>query len=83
MRTIMAVALGVLTSAAVLVGQTAGDTLARQSLGEGGPEAHVALAKTAAGDSYQNLFNFLCTVPAPRGGGSRGGPRAGGPPGPP
>ena len=46
------------------------------------PDAHVARAKTAAGDAYQNLFNFLCTVPAPRGGGP--GPRRGGPPpGPP
>jgi len=49
------------------------------------PDAHVALAKTAAGDAYQNLFNFLCAVPAPRGGAAQGGgPRAGGrPPGPP
>jgi len=80
----MTIALGVLTSAAVLVGQTAGDTLARQNLGEGGPDAHMALAKAAAGETYQNLFNFLCTVPAPRSGGPRGGARAGGPPpGPP
>lgn len=32
------------------------------------PDAHVARAKTAAGDTYQNLFNFLCAVPAARGG---------------
>ena len=58
----------VLMSAAVLVGQTP-DT----------PDAHVALAKAAAGDAYQNLFNFLCTVPTPRGGGQGRG-RAAGPP---
>jgi metallo-beta-lactamase class B len=69
-----------LMSPVVLARQNAGDT----------PEAHVALAKTAAGDTYQNLFNFLCAVPTPRGGepGSggpgRGGRRGGGPPpGPP
>ena len=33
------------------------------------PEAHVAIAKTAAGEDYQNLFNFLCAAPAQRGGG--------------
>jgi metallo-beta-lactamase class B len=32
------------------------------------PEAHVARAKTAAGNDYQNLFNFLCATPTPRGG---------------
>ncbi len=32
--------------------------------------ADVALARAAAGDAYQNLFNFLCTVPTPRGGGA-------------
>ncbi len=48
------------------------------------PEAHVARAKTAAGTEYQNLFNFLCAVPTPRGGGPRGGgARVGGPPAPP
>ena len=66
----MKIALGMLMGVAMLAAQNAGDT----------PEAHVALAKTAAGDTYQNLFNFLCTVPAPRGGGARpGGARAGGP----
>ena len=34
------------------------------------PEAHVAIAKTAAGEDYQNLFNFLCAAPAQRGGAS-------------
>jgi len=32
------------------------------------PEAHVARAKAAAGNDYQNLFNFLCATPTPRGG---------------
>jgi metallo-beta-lactamase class B len=36
------------------------------------PEAHVALAKTAAGEDYQNLFNFMCAAPGQRGG-NRGG----------
>ena len=75
MKSALSMALGALLSAALLTGQTAKDS----------PDVHVALAKTAAGDTYQNLLNFLCTVPAPRGGGPRGvGPRAGGaPPGPP
>jgi metallo-beta-lactamase class B len=49
------------------------------------PDAHVARAKTAAADTYQNLFNFLCTVPAARGSGARGGSPATGvrAPGPP
>jgi metallo-beta-lactamase class B len=73
-------ALGV---APLQAGQGAGDTRPRTDAAAGQtPDAHVALAKTAAGDSYQNLFNFLCAVPAPRGGGPQGGaPRAGGPPG--
>src|SRR5262249_41854015 len=59
-------------------------TLAAQTPGDTPPEAHVAVAKTAAGEEYQNLFNFLCAVPGPRGGGGRGGgQRQGPPPGPP
>ena len=54
---------------------------ARQSAGDA-PEAHVARAKTAAGDTYQNLFGFLCAVPAARGGGAGGGARRGGGPAP-
>ena len=30
------------------------------------PAMHIARAKTAAGNDYQNLFNFLCSVPSPR-----------------
>jgi metallo-beta-lactamase class B len=43
------------------------------------PEAHVAAAKAAAGEDYQNLFNFVCPAPAaPRGAGAGGGGRGGG-----
>jgi len=56
-------ALGLLLAASMLAAQNANDI----------PEAHVALAKTAAGEDYQNLFNFLCGVPGPRGGGGGGG----------
>ena len=72
----MKIALGLLMAVSMVVsivgGQNANDT----------PEAHVAIAKTAAGDDYSNLFNFLCTVPAARGGGP-GGPVGGQRPGPP
>src|SRR5262245_7673951 len=54
----MKIALGLLLSVSMLAAQNANDT----------PEAHVAVAKTAAGADYQNLFNFLCAVPGPRGG---------------
>ena len=84
MRTITTIALGVLMSAAPLAVQNAGDT----------PDAHVARAKTAAANDFQNLFNFLCAMPGPasaqatagrpRGGGPGNSPRRGGPPpGPP
>jgi len=54
----MKIALGLLT-ASMLLAQNATDT----------PEAHVAIAQTAAGEDYQNLFNFMCAAPAQRGGG--------------
>jgi metallo-beta-lactamase class B len=71
------IALVVLMSAATLGGQNADS-----------PEAHVARAKTAAANDYQNLFNFLCAVPGPserssptvRSGGPQRGGRAPGPP---
>ena len=44
------------------------------------PEAHVAIAKAAAGEDYQNLFNFLCAAPAQRGGRGGGGGAAAGAP---
>ena len=73
----MKIALGLLIAVSMVVsmvgGQNASDT----------PEAHVAIAKTAAGDDYQNLFNFLCTVPGPRRGGAGGTPGGGQRQGPP
>src|SRR5262247_3927934 len=79
----MKIALGLLLATSMLAAQNATDT----------PEAHVAVAKTAAGEDYQNLFNFLCAAPGPRGGGAGagagaqrgqgGGQRRGAPQGPP
>jgi metallo-beta-lactamase class B len=76
----MKIALGLLIGAALLAAQHAADT----------PDAHVERARIAAGDDYRNLFEFLCAVPAPPGGGRqagaargtgpRGGGRAAGPP---
>ena len=69
-------------SALTLLAQNANDT----------PEAHVAAAKAAAGDDFQNLFEFQCNGPGPRkaqaaaaapagrGGARGGGGRAPGPP---
>ena len=57
------------------------------------PDAHVAAAKAAAGDDFQNLFNFQCYGPGPGGqrtppgatptaqagrGGGKGAPKGGG-----
>ena len=69
----MKIALGLLMAVSMLAVQSARDT----------PEAHVAVAKTAAGDDYQNLFTFLCTVPGARGGGPGGAPGAAAGPGTP
>ncbi len=64
------VVLAVLMGSALAARQGALDT----------PDAHVALARAAAGDRYQNLFTFLCAVPTPRAGGpATGAPRGGGP----
>jgi len=69
MKSVTTIAIATLLSVPLIAGQGA-DTA----------DAHVARAKTAAADTYQNLFNFLCAVPAARGGGPQGGtPRAGGP----
>ena len=63
----MKIALGMLLAVSMLVAQNADS-----------PEAHVAIAKTAAGEDYQNLFNFLCAAPAaPRGGGGGAGAQRG------
>lgn len=76
MRTLPTVALVVVMGAAILAGQNP-DT----------PDAHVARAKTAAGNDYQNLFNFLCAPPRPAPGpglspgrSTGAGPRRGGGP---
>ncbi len=55
------VSLALLLAAATLPAQTASDTR----------DAHIAAAKAAAGDDFQNLFNFQCYGPGP--GGARGG----------
>ncbi|PWU00131.1 MAG: hypothetical protein C5B51_25670, partial [Terriglobia bacterium] len=71
----MHVALGLLLAVSTLAAQ---DT----------PEAHIAAAKTAAGEDFQSLFQFQCYGPGPgglRGGQAPGTPRASAPrqPGPP
>src|ERR1039458_7093573 len=55
----MRITLGLLLAVSILTAQNAGDT----------PDAHIAAAKAAAGDDFQNLFNFQCYGPGP------GGPR--------
>lgn len=68
----MRIALGLLVAAGVLAAQDSA-------------ESHIAAAKAAAGDDFQNLLQFQCYGPGPGGnrggtGGPRGGaPRAGGP----
>lgn len=54
----MRIAFGMLLTLCVLAAQTS-DT----------PDAHIAAAKAAAGEDFQNLFNFQCYGPGP------GGPR--------
>jgi metallo-beta-lactamase class B len=80
----MKIALGLLLAVSTLAAQNANDTA----------DAHIAAAKTAAGDDFQNLFNFQCNGPGPggnrggggggavagRGGAPRGGQRQAGPP---
>ena len=66
----MKIALGLLMALSMGVsmpgGQNANDT----------PDAHVAIARTAAGDDYRTLFNFLCAVPGPPAAAPRGAPGA-------
>jgi metallo-beta-lactamase class B len=80
----MRIALGLLLAVLPVAAQTVKDT----------PDAHIAAAKAAAGDDFQNLFNFQCYGPGPGGarpvpgapapagrGAARGGaPRQPGPP---
>jgi metallo-beta-lactamase class B len=61
----MRVALGLLLAVSTLAAQDAKDTA----------EAHIAAAKAAAGDDFQNLFQFQCYGPGP--GGPRPAARAG------
>jgi metallo-beta-lactamase class B len=85
----MRLALGLLAVSALLpatlTAQNANDTR----------DAHIAAAKAAAGDDFQNLFEFQCNGPGPGGpragagrgpggapGGRAGGPRQQGPPDP-
>jgi metallo-beta-lactamase class B len=56
----MKIPLGLLLAVSMLPAQNANDT----------PDAHIAAARAAAGDDFQNLFNFQCYGPGP------GGPRA-------
>jgi metallo-beta-lactamase class B len=79
--------LGLLLAAVTLPAQTTRTT-------NDTPDAHIALAKAAAGDDFQNLFNFQCYGPGPggaragagaqpeqgRGAGRAGGQRRPGPP---
>lgn len=81
----MRISLGLLLAVATLAAQDANNT----------PDAHIAAAKAAAGEDFQNLFNFQCYGPGPGGqrmppgavpaaqpgrGAGRGGGRAAGPP---
>src|SRR5262245_2038245 len=62
----MNVALGLLLGVSMLLAaQNTNDT----------PDAHVALAKAAAGEDFQNLFNFQCFGPGPGGTAAGGGGR--------
>ena len=82
----MRIAFGLLLTAAILTAEDGNDT----------PDAHIAAAKAAAGEDFQNLLNFQCYGPGPGGphavpgvqlsqGQGQGRGRAGGqrPPGPP
>ena len=53
----MRIALVTLLAVSTLMAQTTNDT----------PDAHIAAAKAAAGEDFQNLFNFQCYGPGPGG----------------
>ena len=53
----MQIPLGMLLAVATLAAQDANNT----------PDAHIAAAKAAAGEDFQNLFNFQCYGPGPGG----------------
>jgi metallo-beta-lactamase class B len=84
----MKIPLGLMLVASTLAAQAPTDT----------PDAHIAAARAAAGEDFQNLFNFQCYGPGPGGqrpipgaapaapagrGGGRGSGRGRGPQGPP
>ena len=78
----MRIALGLLLAASVLPAQNAND--ARNDAAD----RHMAAAKAAAGEDFQNLLNFQCYGPGPgvqpgRGGAAPGGRAGQRPPGPP
>jgi metallo-beta-lactamase class B len=59
----MKIALGLLLAVSIVTAQD-GDKDPKDT-----PDVHIAAAKAAAGDDFQNLFNFQCNGPGP------GGPR--------
>src|SRR5581483_9612816 len=74
----MKIAVALLLPVAALAAQNSKDA------GSDTPDAHIAAAKAAAGDDFQNLFQFQCYGPGPGGqraaaGAQRGRQRAGGP----
>ena len=54
----MQIGVGLILAATVVTAQTAQNAADT-------PEAHVAIAQTAAGEDYQNLFNFMCAMHQP------------------
>ena len=84
----MRVVLGLLLAVATLLAQNSNAQASNDAA-----DAHIAAAKAAAGDDFQNLFNFQCYGPGPLGqrsaaagrgvqpgqGGGQGGGRASGP----
>jgi metallo-beta-lactamase class B len=58
----------------IAIGLLAVFTLAAQDT----PDAHIAAAKAAAGEDFQNLFNFQCNGPGPGGQRATPGAQAGG-----
>lgn len=72
----MRLVLGLILAAGILGAQNIHDDA------NDNPDAHIAAAKAAAGDDFQNLLNFQCYGPGPGGPGAAartGAPRPGGP----
>ena len=74
----MRYAAGLVVGVVLSLGAIGGAALVAAQNATGTPDAHISRARAAAGDEYQNLFNFLCAAPAsvtatagrPRGGGA-------------